>query len=261
MAIKGKTKRRGGRGRTASVAPKPIITERKPPILSRKPVRLGILIALVLLAVLGGLRVWQNLSRSSALKKYDRSLERAQALLTTHLEQGGLTELGKNVQDFSQGKLDGKRFSDLASVWEKDFRSAKDTVSKLKPPKQLRDAQELILQGIDGYVGVSRLFHLAAEQKLIADGMQSLAKAAKDPAQKKSLEAQAKKDSDQVQVILLQASEWRQRADAVYKLGTDKIDALKAEWHVEQPSTSEPGSVDPGSIPVGLGRASSAPAA
>lgn len=246
MAIKGKSKSRGGKARARS-APKPVISERKPPVLARKGVRLGLVIALVVLAVLGGLRVWENLVRSSKLKKYDRALTRSQALLATHLAPDSLTSMDTNVKEFTEGKVDGKKFSDVATVWEKDFRSAKDTVAKLKPLKQLKEAQPLILQGIDGYIGIARLYQVAGTQKQIATDSLNLAKASKDAAEKKKLDALAKKDADQVQVILLHAKEWRGRADAIYNLGTGKVEALKVEWNIEKKSTSEPGSV-----PVGV---------
>lgn len=245
MAIKGKSKKKGGRGRAGSLSPKPVIVERKPPLLSRKPVRIGIVSVLALAAILGGLRVWQNVSRSNDLKAYDRALVRAQGLLTQHLDPQALTGLGESTSQFGSNKLDSARFKELAALWEKDFKQSKDLVAKLKPPKQLLEAQQLILQGMEGYVGVARLYQLAADQRKIAQASADLAKTTKDPALKKKLEAQSKSDADQVQVIMLHATEWRQRADAVYDLGKNKVEELKSEWGL---NSGEP----PVTVPSGI---------
>jgi hypothetical protein len=60
----------------------------------------------------------------------------------------------------------------------------------------------------------------------------------KDPALKKKMDAQAKKDADQVQVILLHASEWRTRADNLLNEGIAALEELNASWHVKAPSLS-----------------------
>jgi hypothetical protein len=248
MAIKGKSKSRGGKGRSVS-APRPVIGERKPKLTARKGVRRGVVIALAVMALLGALRVWQNVGRSGDLKAYDRALRRAQGPLTQHFEQTSLTSWPNNIKEFTDGKLDPKRFKELAALWEKDFKAAKDAVAKLKPPKQLGDGQDLIVQGIEGYIGMTRLYQVAATQREIADDEQSLAKATKDAAQKKKIEEQAKKAEDQVQVILIQIGEWQTRSDALYKHGVDKLDALKKEWGIEKPATSQTGVATP---PAGL---------
>ncbi len=251
MAIKGKSKSRGGKARSS--APRPVITERKPPFLARKSVRIAIVAVFGVAAILGALRVWQNKGRSNDLRAYDRALTRSQALIVTHFEEGSLTGFRTSIQEFKDGKLDPKRFRDLAALWEKDFRASKESVAKLKPPKQLGNAQELVVQGIDAYVGIARMYQMAATQREIATESQNVAKAEKDAAQKKKLEAQAKKDADQVQVILLQVGEWQTRADALYSLGIKRITELKVEWGVEKPSTSQPGSSpQSGSAPVGV---------
>lgn len=249
MAIKGKSRKRGGGSRRSSVAPKPVVVERKPPFLARRGVKRTTLVVLVVLVVLGALRVWQNVGRSNALKAYDRRLIRAQGLLTTHLDPSAITSMSRNGSDFASGKLTGEQFLALAKQWETDFTQVKTDVSKLKGPKQLGDAQKLIAQGIDGYVGVARLYQVAAQQRQLADATDAKAKATKDPAFKKILEERAKAERDQVQVLILHADEARRRANEVYDLGKAKLDALKEEWGIS-PAIPVPPAGDQGNLQI-----------
>jgi hypothetical protein len=232
MAIKGKSKKRGGAGRRAAVAPKPVVVERRPPFLARPAVKRTMLVVLIVAVVLGGLRVWQNMGRANALKTYDRRLTRAQGLLTTHVDPSTITSISRNSSDFASGKLTAKQFLDLAKQWEADFNTTKTDIAKLKGPSQLGDAQALIVQGVDGYIGMARLYQVAAQQQQMADATAAAAKTVKDAAARKTLEARAKAERDQVQVLMLHADEARRRADAIYDLGTAKLNALKREWGV-----------------------------
>ncbi|MCA1832682.1 MAG: hypothetical protein ABR548_02435 [Actinomycetota bacterium] len=238
MAIKGKTKKKAGGARGRAGAPKPIVVERKPHLYSRTWFKRTFWSVVILAAVLGGLRVWQNVSRGNSLLRYDRNLVRSEGLLKQHLGSSVATGLSKNVEDFSAGKLDAKRFEDLGKLWEQDFKSSKDGVAKLHPPGPAKDAQQMILNGVDAYVGVARLYQAAAIQKRLANDGDALAKATKDAVLKKKIEAQAKKDADQVQVLLLHASEWRTRADTLINQGIAQLQDLNAAWHVKAPSLS-----------------------
>ncbi len=244
MAIKGKSRSKG-KGRGGAGAPRPVIVERKPPLLARRKVRWGLLVIVVLAVVLGGLRMRQNDNRSDGLRAYSRALVRAQGLMTAHFSQEGLTHLGKNATEFGAGRLDGKRFQELATLWQKDFRESQEAVSKLKPPAQAEEAQVLIIRGIEGYVGVARLYSVAAQQRLNADALGKLANSEKNAGRKEQIGAEVQKATDMVQVLLQHASESRARADQVFTMGTTKLDALKREWTVEAPSLSVPG-IGPG---------------
>src|SRR5438093_9155233 len=111
MAIKGKTKRKSGGGRARGLPPKPIIVERKPHLFARRWFRRTFLAVVVLAAVLGGLRVWQNKSRSDSLLRYDRALARAEGLLKQHLTSQ-TTGITKALAAFSSGSLDASQFQD-----------------------------------------------------------------------------------------------------------------------------------------------------
>lgn len=231
MAIKGKSRRRS-KTKGPALAPKPTISPRRTPLAQRRSVKRAAVIALAVGSILGGLRLWQNVERSDALQTYDRALLRAQAPLLQHLGEGSLTNLQQTVQQFTpsdarQRQIDGKRFREVAELWEKDFKAAKEAVEKLKPPNKVaEDAQFLIVQGLDGYVGLVRLYNLAGQ-------VRALAEAEKVAATKSKLE-------DQVQVLLQHATEWRGRADAVYNRGRALLDDLKVRYGIS-PTLPTPG--------------------
>jgi len=251
MAIKGKSKKRSGARTRAALPPRPVVVERKPPMLARKPVQRGIIIVLALAAVLGGLRVWQNLARSSALRAYDKKLTRAQAPLLQALDPSSFTSLSNNSSQFSTGQIASKDFLATAQKWETDFTTVKTDVSKLKGPKQLGDAQALILQGIDDYIGVARLYQVAALQQQLADATSAKAKAEKDKTAAKDLNDRAAAEKGQVQVLVLHAGEWLQRATATYQLGVQKLTNLEKAWHLPQPApVSSSGTTGGAPIPI-----------
>ena len=225
MAIKGKSRKRS-RPRT-SLPPKPAVGARKTPLPMRKDVKRAAVIVLAVLSLLGGLRVWQNVSRSDALRAYDTKLTGAQEPLFRHLRQDAPTNFEKSIQDFTGGTLGGQPFIALADQWEKDFKSSQDRVKKLKAPnKVVEEAQNLIAVGLDGYVGLARLYNVAGQVKLLAE-------AEKDAKKKTEL-------NNKVQVILQHAQEWRtQRVDEVYKAGALKLQNLKLEYGLIQPEPAQ----------------------
>lgn len=222
MAIKGKSRKRS-RARRPALPPKPTLTARKTPLPFRRDVKRGVVIALAILAVLGGLRVWQNVSRTDTVREYNTKLNDAQKPLISHFDPSNqLTNVQQSIQGFTGGQVTPKQFIDLSTLWEKDFRAAKDAVAKLKPPNEVsKQAQALFVEGLDGYVGVARLYNLAGQVK-------ELALAEKDAAKKKAL-------NGRVEVVLQHAEEWVARANAVYKIGQDLFNDLKARYSVEQP--------------------------
>jgi hypothetical protein len=201
---------------------------RKTPLPFRRDVKRVVVAVLAILAFLGGLRVWQNVSRADALKKFNVKMADAQRPLIRHFAPDAAASFDKNVTAFTQGQLGGAGIIALAELWEKDFRSAKTAADKIKAPNKVaEDAKFLILQGIDGYVGVARLYNLAGQVRLLSD-------AEKDAKQKQLLQ-------DKVQVILTQAEEWRkQRADIVYTRGAKLLSDLNIQYGIEQrPSTAD----------------------
>lgn len=220
MAIKGKSRRRS-RARRTAVPPRPQIGARKLHLLQQPGLRRAIVSALGLAVILGGLRVWQNTARADDLRSYDRALTRAQGLLLQHLSPDSPTYLEKNVSDFTSKRLGTTQFSELGKAWENDFRSTLQAVRRLRPPSQLRQAQEQLAEGIDAYVGVARLYQLAALQRSSGDGVTD--------------KKVSQKIENQVQVILQHAREWRERADKIYSLGQSAINSYKASWHIEAP--------------------------
>lgn len=220
MAIKGKSRRRS-RARASTLAPRPQVGPRRVPLVRRPWFRRAAVGLVALAALLGGLRVWQNLSRSHALRVYDRALQRAQGPLLQHLTQGSPTSFVDLPGQFAQGQVDAKSFREAARTWEKDFKAARDAVAKLDPPGPLARANRLMARGIDMYAGVARLYVPAAIQKGLAD-------AEKDPRVKQRLE-------DQVQILIQHAEEWRRRADEVYDLGAEQVTDLKEAWGIEPP--------------------------
>lgn len=218
MAIKGKKRTRP---RGPALPPRPSVTARKTPLPMRKNVKRGLVIVLSVLSLLGGLRVWQNVSRSDAVRTFNVKLRNAQLPLITHLDPNNPVNLSAAVDQFTKGQMQAKDFMALATQWETDFRTAVENVKKLKAPNPIaNEAKVLMADGLDGYVGLARLYNLAGQMKQLAD-------ATKDAKTKGEL-------NNKVQVILQHASEWKSRADSIYTVGSTKFDDLKDRYGVEK---------------------------
>jgi hypothetical protein len=226
VAIKGKSRRRS-KARGPALPPKPAVGARKTPLPARKDLKRAAVILLSVLAFLGGLRVWQNDSRANAVDEYRRKLGSAQEPFLTHLRQDAPTNFDQSIQAFSSGQISGKDFVTLTGAWEKDFAATVTAIKKLKPPnKVLVEAQNLIVLGVDGYVGVARLYNVAGQLKQLAD-------AEKDTAKKTAL-------NQKVQVMLQHADEWRrQRTDEVFKVGAQKFNDLLLQYHLVEPQPTQ----------------------
>jgi hypothetical protein len=226
VAIKGKSRKRS-KPKAAALPPRRAIGARKTPFAFRRDVKRVVVITLAVLSLLGGLRVWQNDSRSESLKKFYTLLNRAQAPFIPHFTADSPTSFDKNVQAFSAGQIGGGAMIGLATVWEKDFRDAEAKMAKLKAPNPVaKDAQELMQLGIDSYVGVVRLYNLAGQIRQLAD-------AEKDPKQKKLL-------NDKSLVTAQQADELRkQRADEIYKRGATELNELLIRYGVLKRQTQQ----------------------
>lgn len=218
MAIKAKSRRRKGRRGPAKgqrVAPAPKPGTKRIPLMQRSWVR-RTLVAIVALTVLAiGLRSWQNAARAHSLRLYLDRLATAQAPAVAHLTPASQTYLETTARNFIEGKTGSGPFLKIAEVWEEQFRAARDNVKALLPPPQLRHAQRLLVAGLDQYVGVARLYNLAAQQRTVAARQ---AKPAADAFE------------DKVQVTLLHAGEWVERANDVYSEGGLILEQYKRAW-------------------------------
>lgn len=221
MAIKGKSRKRS-RPKAPPRPPRPAIGARKTPLPFRRDVKRAVVIVLAIASLLGGLRVWQNVSRADALKQFNRKLAQAQTSFIQHFSPDAPASFDKNIQAFTAGQIGGGAMIALATLWEQDFRAAEDKVAKLKAPNKVaEDSRVLIQQGIDGYVGVVRLFNLAGQ-------VSQIAAVEKDPKQKQLL-------NDKVKVLMQHADEWRkQRADKIYTLGAQKLSELNIDYGIEK---------------------------
>jgi hypothetical protein len=221
VAIKGKSRKRS-RPKAPPRPPRPAMGGRKTPLPFRRDVKRAVVIVLAIASLLGGLRVWQNVSRADELKKFNTKLAQAQTSFIQHFAPNAPASFDKNIQAFTEGQLGGGAMIALATLWEKDFRATEDKVTKLKAPNKVaEDARWLIQQGIDGYLGVVRLFNAAGQVRQIAD-------VEKDPKQKTLL-------LDKVKVLMQHADEWRkQRADVIYTRGAQKLSELNIDYGIEK---------------------------
>ena len=225
MAIKGKNR---PRQRGQALPPRPTVSARKTPLGARRDVKRAAVVVLAVLAMLGGLRVWQNVSRADSVREFNTKLIAAQEPLLNHLRQDSLTNVQTSLDQFQKGSMPGKQFLDLSTVWETDFKKAKENVDALAAPNEVANkAQELIVQGLDGYIGVARMYNVAAQLKQNAEAETDKAK--------------QKLWNDKVQVVLQHALEWRQRSDTVYTIGQQQFDDLKIRYGLEQPLPPQDG--------------------
>src|SRR5713226_4076584 len=119
MAIKGKARRRGRAHR--AVAPRPHVTQKPPTLLQGVPLRRTVVIVLSLGVILGGFRIWENVSRSGALGKFAIGVVKAETAIVPYLTASSATSLDKFTRDFGSGKVTAKQLIDQANTWEKDF--------------------------------------------------------------------------------------------------------------------------------------------
>jgi len=230
VAIKGKSRKRS-KSKAPALPPRPAYQVRKTPIVLRRDVKRAAIVVLAVLAFLGGIRVWVNVSRSDSLRAYDRKITTAQGLFVQYFSPNAPASVDTNLQNFQQGKLAAATFLSQAQTWAKDFATSATAVGKLKTPNDVvRDAQFLIQQGISGYARVANLWIVAAQLKQSAD-------ATKDKTLKQAY-------LDKENAVLLQADDARrQGADALYARGAKLLTDLNVKWGLQkkQASTSQSG--------------------
>lgn len=197
---------------------------------------------MVVAAALGGLRVWQNTSRSGSLRAYARGLQEVQGSIFARLSPGSDTNLFALAEDFKTGKISATRFREVARTWERDLAAARDALCPgaapwsttaqhcarrpLDPPGPLIQANELIARAFDMYRGVAHLYVLAATHQM------RLVDPETDPGRRARLQ-------EHVNALLRDALLWRQRADEIYDAGWQQIQRLHAAWGGEPPSPTE----------------------
>jgi hypothetical protein len=140
--------------------------------------------------------------------------------MNVHLDPNSPTALDSLARKFVNATIGVKAFKDQTAVWETDFRAAKDQVATIEPPSQLRVAADELVQGIDAYMGVARLYNLAAQTREVAD------------AQPEKGQQQVE---EKVQVMMQHASEWQTRAANLLGLANTKIAAYQRAWHTKGP--------------------------
>jgi hypothetical protein len=238
VATKSKVRAKGG---AAPGAPKPKIEPRKTPFFQRRWVRWTSIAVLVLLALWIGLFAWGRVSRASALRSYEQKLFDAARPFFQDIEQGD-TSMQQTVANFRDLKTTSTQLGTAAAKWEADFSSARDAVSHLKPPSELKNAQAAFVAALDDYIGVARFYVVVQRQRQLEDVVPK--------ANKKAAE-------DQVQLLLQHISDAQSRADALYTQATNAINDLAKHWGVK---AKNPLPVAPGQVPpTGAGGLPSSP--
>lgn len=217
MATKSKPRAKSG---AAPGAPKPKIEPRKTPLMQQKWFRRIAALVLVLFALWIAMFVWGRVSRSSALRSYNKKLYNAARPWFTDI-QTGVNSMQQAIADFKNGTMNAKALVVNEQKWEKDVNAAGTAVSKLKPPDELRAAQHDLLISLADYVGVVRYYVVVAKQSDLADSI---------PA---SLKTQKQAAIAQLQLVLQHVADAQARADATYTAAINTITELSAKWHVK----------------------------
>jgi hypothetical protein len=188
-------------------------------------------VVLALLALWIGLFVWGRVSRTSALRSYETKLFDAARPFFQNIETGP-TSMQQIVANFRDGKITSADLATAAAKWESDFNTTGSAVSKLKPPRELRDAQTTFLSALHEYVGVARFYVVVQKQRQLEDAVPK--------ANKKATE-------DQVQLLLQHISDMQSRADALYTSVVTAVNDLAGKWGVKAktPLPAAPGVVPP----------------
>jgi hypothetical protein len=196
--------------------------------------RRGATVVLVLLALWIAMFAWGHVSRSSALRSYDTKLFNAARPFFGDIQQGQ-SSMQQAIADFKNGTMNAKALGANAAKWETDLNAAGTAVLKLKPPRELKDAQLDLLTALADYVGVARFYVVVEKQSELYDAIPATAKTAKVAA------------ANQLQLLLQHVSDARARADATYTRAIAVITDLSAKWHVKitNPFPPAPGEIAP----------------
>jgi len=201
------------------------------PLMRRTWFRRTAAIVLALLALWIAMFVWGRVSRASALRSYETKLFDAARPFFQDIEQGD-TSMQQVVANFRDGKITSTDLAKAAAKWESDFNSAGSAVSQLKPPSELNAAQASFIAALRDYIGVVRFYVVVQKQRQLEDAIPKVNKKAAE---------------DQVQLLLLQISDARSRADTLYTSAVTAINDLAKKWGVKakNPLPAAPGEVPP----------------
>ena len=231
MATKSKPRAKGG---AAPGAPKPRIEPRKTPLMRRRWFRIVALVVLVILALWIFMFTWGHVSRANALRSYESKLFDAGRPFFQDIQPGD-SSMQQIVANFRDGKIPSTVLATSAAKWEQDIDAAGTAIFKLKPPRELKNAQDKLLAALADYVGVARFYVVVQKQRQLEDLIP-----VKDKVARKAAE-------DQVQLLLQHISAARARADAVYTNAVNEINALAGKWGVKAktPLPAAPGDLPP----------------
>jgi hypothetical protein len=201
-------------------APKPKIEPRKTPFLRRAWVRRTVAAVLVVVALWVALFVWGRVSRSSALRSYNKRLYTAARPFLQDIQQGP-NSMQQAVTNFQNKIIKSKELATRAAQWAQDFNTAGNAITKLKPPNELKGAQQDLLIAIADYIGVANFYAVVQKQSDLADSIPP------------NLKSQKKAAADQLKLLEQQVLEAQARADAAYTASIGEITDLSAKWHVK----------------------------
>lgn len=167
MAIKGKRRSRGGKGRARAAAPRPVMVQRKPPLVRRTWFRLTVLAVLVLAAA--GITFGVVSARRQAAEEREarEEVQRVGALMEGALVgigqaiPGGapviLPELGQAVSGITTGDARPRRVERNAAEWEEGLTTGIERLAEIRTDRgDLRRAVAGVREGLELYLPIVR---------------------------------------------------------------------------------------------------------
>ena len=233
--------RKTARG-AAPGAPRPKIEPRKPHLFRRTWFRRTFLIVLGVVLLWVGLFTWGHVSRASALRSYDRKLFDAARPFLQHIETSP-TSMEQTVADYTAGKIKSSQLAKDSATWETDFTAAHAAVSALKPPDELKGAQQTFVSALEEYIATVRFYVVVDKQQQLLDQI---------PVKNKTLHQSA---DNQLKLLLDHVAATSARGDTMYTQAVSAITSLAKRWGVKpQAFPAAPGQIPPptGALPTGI---------
>jgi hypothetical protein len=173
LAVKGKSKSRGGRPRTN--APRPVVVVPKPPVLARRSIRFGILGVVVLTAATILLVVWNNEQDAKERRRQGEAIEEVNTKIELALDgiatpgaigpNAVLPEFVAQVETLKTGTAKPADVEKAAKDLPKVLDGGVEKLEDLEVPEELRnteytieviDARESMVEALKAYrVGVA----------------------------------------------------------------------------------------------------------
>jgi len=182
-----------------------------------------VLAVFILVSLWGAQAVYGRVTRSDALRAYVVKLDGAEAPYLRHFGVGDQA-VADLIHRFAQSSATSADVLAVTDGWTKDFDSSSSAVRALAPPRELRDANEMIAAGIEGFGDCARLLTVAAQQR-------ALKATIPDEMIKQKIE-------NEVQLQLTHLDALRRHAEALVQAGRAHVDTLRAAWGVAAPSPS-----------------------